>query len=124
MLSDKFRQLFNKIVDVVFAIILLFIMLGIAVGALQLFSTLWELLRFEGITGKYIDLIADVFKVHANIVIDPDSGAPVCLPFATVKPIVDKSILPVSTQSNNQWGTENGELPMGELAKTKKETVA
>jgi uncharacterized membrane protein (DUF373 family) len=64
MLSDKFRQLFNKIVDVVFAIILLFIMLGIAVGALQLFSTLWELLRFEGITGKYIDLIADVLTLY------------------------------------------------------------
>ncbi len=64
MLSDKFRQLFNKIVDIVFAIILLFIMLGIAVGALQLFSTLWELLRFEGITGKYIDLIADVLTLY------------------------------------------------------------
>ena len=64
MLSDKFRQLFNKIVDVVFAIILLFIMLGIAVGALQLFSTLWELLKFEGITGKYIDLIADVLTLY------------------------------------------------------------
>ncbi len=64
MLSDKFRQLFNKIVDIVFAIILLFIMLGIAVGALQLFNTLWELLRFEGITGKYIDLIADVLTLY------------------------------------------------------------
>lgn len=29
-------------------------------------------------------LLADVFKVQANIVIDPDSGSPVCLPYRTV----------------------------------------
>lgn len=33
------------------------------------------------------DLLANVFNVHANIVTDPDSGAPVCLPYATVKPV-------------------------------------
>lgn len=29
-------------------------------------------------------LLADVFKVRANIVTDPDSGSPVCLPYRTV----------------------------------------
>ncbi|MEM8859272.1 MAG: ABC transporter ATP-binding protein [Chloroflexota bacterium] len=31
------------------------------------------------------ELVAKVFQVHANILIDPDNGSPVCLPFATVK---------------------------------------
>jgi iron complex transport system ATP-binding protein len=32
------------------------------------------------------ELLADVFKVQANIVTDPDSGAPVCLPYRTAVP--------------------------------------
>jgi iron complex transport system ATP-binding protein len=32
-------------------------------------------------------LLADVFKVQANIVIDPDSGSPVCLPYRTAIPL-------------------------------------
>lgn len=32
-------------------------------------------------------LLADVFKVQANIMIDPDSGSPVCLPYRTVSPL-------------------------------------
>ena len=32
-------------------------------------------------------LLADVFKVQANIVTDPDSGSPVCLPFRTMLPV-------------------------------------
>ncbi|MCL4863500.1 MAG: ABC transporter ATP-binding protein [Caldilineaceae bacterium] len=31
------------------------------------------------------ELLATVFGVYANIVVDPASGAPVCLPFATVR---------------------------------------
>ncbi|GIK55053.1 MAG: ABC transporter ATP-binding protein [Chloroflexi bacterium] len=32
------------------------------------------------------ELLANVFKVQANIVIDPDSGSPVCLPYRTAVP--------------------------------------
>ncbi len=32
-------------------------------------------------------LLADVFKVQANIVTDPDSGSPVCLPYRTAVPV-------------------------------------
>jgi iron complex transport system ATP-binding protein len=32
-------------------------------------------------------LLADVFKVQANIVLDPDSGSPVCLPYRTAVPL-------------------------------------
>ena len=34
-------------------------------------------------------LLADVFKVRANIVTDPDSGSPVCLPYGTVQTKLD-----------------------------------
>jgi uncharacterized membrane protein (DUF373 family) len=42
-------------------------MLGIAIGALQLFVTTWQLLAFQGITGHYIDLIADVLTLYVLI---------------------------------------------------------
>ena len=34
-------------------------------------------------------LLAEVFKVRANIVTDPDSGSPVCLPYGTVQAKLD-----------------------------------
>ncbi|MEM9775258.1 MAG: ABC transporter ATP-binding protein [Chloroflexota bacterium] len=37
------------------------------------------------------ELVANVFQVQSNILIDPDNGAPVCLPFATVKQADEKS---------------------------------
>lgn len=67
MFSRKIKPLFNKTVDAVFGIILVFIMLGIAIGTLQLFVTTWKLLAFEGITGHYIDIIADVLTLYVLI---------------------------------------------------------
>jgi uncharacterized membrane protein (DUF373 family) len=66
-ISTPIRKVFDHVVDAVFAIILLFIMLGIAIGALQLFVTTWQLLAFQGITGHYIDLIADVLTLYVLI---------------------------------------------------------
>ncbi len=44
----------------------------------------------DGAPGEVLTpaLLAGVFKVHANIVFDPDSGAPVCLPYRTALPAV------------------------------------
>ena len=67
MTIDKVRVVFNRIVDYVFAVILLFIILGIALGTVQLFFSVWELVKFEGITGHYIDLIADVLTLYVLI---------------------------------------------------------
>jgi len=67
MISKYIRPIFDQIIDVVFSIILLFIILGIAIGSLQLFLTLWELLKFEGVTGHYIDLIADVLTLYVLV---------------------------------------------------------
>ncbi|WDE09689.1 phosphate-starvation-inducible PsiE family protein [Thalassomonas haliotis] len=67
MISEKVREYFDKVVDTVFAIILIFIMLGIAIGTFQLFFTAWTLLALEGITGHYIDIIADVLTLYVLI---------------------------------------------------------
>ncbi|MEM7344382.1 MAG: ABC transporter ATP-binding protein [Chloroflexota bacterium] len=34
-------------------------------------------------------LLADVFNVHVNILIDPESGAPICVPHSTVQSNID-----------------------------------
>lgn len=67
MPTHRIRTLFDRTVDVVFAIILAFIILGIAIGTVQLFITTWELLALKGITGHYIDLIADVLTLYVLI---------------------------------------------------------
>lgn len=67
MLSEKLNIIFTRAVDVVFAIILTFIVLGIAIGAAQLFSTTWELMKFKGVTGHYIDIISDVLTLYVLV---------------------------------------------------------
>jgi uncharacterized membrane protein (DUF373 family) len=67
MISEKIKVYFDKMVDVVFAVILVFIIIGIAIGTVQLFFTTWKLLAFEGITGHYIDIIADVLTLYVMI---------------------------------------------------------
>jgi uncharacterized membrane protein (DUF373 family) len=67
MISGKIKTFFDKTVDVVFGIILVFIIIGIAIGTAQLFITTWKLFAFEGITGHYIDIIADVLTLYVLI---------------------------------------------------------
>ncbi|RZM74819.1 hypothetical protein C3B51_19660 [Pseudoalteromonas rubra] len=67
MISNKIKVVFDKSVDAIFAVILLFIIIGIAIGTLQLFVTTWKLLAFKGITGHYIDIIADVLTLYVLI---------------------------------------------------------
>lgn len=66
-ISEKLKPLFQRMVDVVFSIILVFIISAIFIGTIQLFVTTWHLLRFEGITGHYIDIIADVLTLYVLI---------------------------------------------------------
>lgn len=67
MISNKIKQVYEQVVDLVFGVILAFIVLGIVIGAVQLFLTTWQLLRFEGITGHYIDIIVDVLILYVMI---------------------------------------------------------
>ncbi|MEM7336972.1 MAG: ABC transporter ATP-binding protein [Chloroflexota bacterium] len=45
------------------------------------------------------DLVADVFNVRANIVKDPDSGSPVCLPYATVQAMLTRENSPKAVET-------------------------
>ena len=67
MISEKIRTYFDKMVDAVFGVILVFIILGIIIGTAQLFFTTWKLFAFEGITGHYINVIADVLTLYVLI---------------------------------------------------------
>ena len=67
MLHQGIKKIFDRVVELIFGIILAFIILGLAIGALQLFISVWSLLRFEGITGHYIDLIADVLTLFVLV---------------------------------------------------------
>ena len=67
MISEKIKVYFDKTIAVVFGIILVFIIVGIAIGTAQLFVTTWNLLAFEGVTGRYIDIIADVLTLYVLI---------------------------------------------------------
>ena len=65
--GTRMKLVFDRVVGIVFAVILAFIMLGIAIGAVQLFVTTWKLFALQGITGHYIDLIADVLTLYVLI---------------------------------------------------------
>ncbi|MDH5472449.1 MAG: phosphate-starvation-inducible PsiE family protein [Gammaproteobacteria bacterium] len=65
--SKRLLRTFDRTVDIVFSVILVFIILGITIGAIQLFESVWELLKFEGITGHYIDLITDVLTLYVLV---------------------------------------------------------
>ena len=67
MVSEKIKHIFNSVVDIVFGIILIFIIIGIAIGTVQLFVGIWELFKFKGITGHYINLITDVLTLYVLV---------------------------------------------------------
>lgn len=66
-IRETIRTIFDKTVDVVLGIILVFIILGIAIGTLQLFVTTWKLFAFAGIAGHYINIISDVLTLYVLI---------------------------------------------------------
>ena len=67
MISDTIKKVFNRTIDVVFGVILAFIIIGIAIGAGQLIFSVWDLLKLEGVTGQYINIITDVLTLYVLI---------------------------------------------------------
>jgi len=67
VISKKIKTYFDKAIDFVFGLILVFIIAGVGIGVVQLFITTWKLLAFEGITGHYINIIADVLTLYVLI---------------------------------------------------------
>jgi len=67
MSLKKVHTLFNVTINLTFGLILLCLIAGICIGALQLVNSLVQLMQFEGVTGKYIDMIADVLTLYVLI---------------------------------------------------------
>lgn len=67
MITDKVRFVFDKVVDVVFSIILIFIVLGIVIGTIELCITEFNLLEFKGIAENYTRIITDVLTLYVLI---------------------------------------------------------
>ena len=62
-MKERFLQIFERTIDVVFAAMLVFITLGIVVGALRMFLNLGNLMTLEGVTGNYLPIISDVLTL-------------------------------------------------------------
>lgn len=67
MKNGKLQKAFDLTVNTVFGLILVFIIFGIGIGAVQLIKSVWVLLNFEGITGHYIDIITDVLTLYVLV---------------------------------------------------------
>lgn len=67
MISEKIRPLYDRLIDIIFGVILFFMMLALAIGAFQLFSDVWGLLQLKGVTGHYIDIITDVLTLYVLV---------------------------------------------------------
>lgn len=65
--STKFLVLFNKAIEIVFGVILLFLMIGIIIGAVKLFLNLKDFVTVSTITGTYLKTISDVLSLFILI---------------------------------------------------------
>ena len=66
-MKDKLHNLFNWTINIAFGLILVCLVIGICIGALQLIGSITQLMRFDGVTGKYIDMISDVLTLYVLI---------------------------------------------------------
>jgi uncharacterized membrane protein (DUF373 family) len=67
MLRKHLLPQFNNLTSFVFAIILLFLMIGILIGTGKLFLQLGDLLNDGKITGSYLNIITDVLSLFILI---------------------------------------------------------
>ncbi|XOF33926.1 MAG: phosphate-starvation-inducible PsiE family protein [Candidatus Electrothrix sp. YB6] len=67
IISEKIKAFFDTFVNLVFGVILLFMIIGMAIGTAQLFFTTWRLFTSSGITGHYINLITDILTLYVLI---------------------------------------------------------
>ena len=66
-IRERFLQIFERTIDVVFATMLVFITLGIVVGVVRLFLNLGDLLTLKGVTGSYLPIISDVLTLFVLV---------------------------------------------------------
>jgi len=65
--TTKIKYIYNKTIDLVFAIILLFVTLTMIIGVVRLFYQLSTLFQQGGITGNYLYIFTDVLTLFILI---------------------------------------------------------
>jgi len=65
--TTHIRNFYNRIIDLVFAVILLFTALTMVIGVVRLFYRVGDLLKEGGITGSYLYIFADVLTLFILI---------------------------------------------------------
>jgi len=65
--KQRFIDVFHRSIDIIFAVILVFMLLGIAIGVLRLFLDLGDLLALEKVYGSYLPIISDVLTLFILI---------------------------------------------------------
>lgn len=66
-INSYILSVFNKIVSIVFGVILIFLMLGIMIGTVKLFFNLGDMTMSGAITGSYLKTISDVLSLFILI---------------------------------------------------------
>jgi uncharacterized membrane protein (DUF373 family) len=67
VLITRFKSVFNYVIELVFGLMLLFLMIGIAIGAVKLFLNLKDMIVVGQITGTYLKTISDVLSLFILI---------------------------------------------------------
>ncbi len=62
-MGDKIRKIFDTVIDIVFAVILVFLTVAVAIGAIQLTLNIWELVQFRGGNEYYFKMVSDVLTL-------------------------------------------------------------
>ena len=65
--TTRIKKLYNKTIDLVFAIILIFITLTMIIGVVRLFYRVGDLIHQGGITGSYLYIFTDVLTLFILI---------------------------------------------------------
>lgn len=60
---DGFVNLFNKVIDFVFGVILLFLIVGMLIGTAKLFLNIKDMVTVGQVTGSYFQTISDVLSL-------------------------------------------------------------
>lgn len=58
---------FDKVIEISFSAVVVMIIIAIAIGVAQLLFSVGGLLKFEGISGHYIDFISDVLTIYVLV---------------------------------------------------------
>ena len=66
-MSDKVKSIFDHIIDVIFSNFIVLFVISIGICTVWLILSELDFLKYVGVTGHYIDIIADVLTLYVLI---------------------------------------------------------